>query len=114
MKASADDVQWSKGYMGGCTDATQREDGSPLLASEIAKVEYYLDKEDGNITSPELTVLMSGGCKDTFIDTKQVGTGIYFAYARTFDTDARESIASTPGVVKTITKAKPKPPSGVR
>ena len=110
----AETIQWSKGYTGGCTNATQREDGSPLLATEIAKVEYYLDKNDGDIISPEMTVIMTGGCKDTFINTKQVGTGDYFIYARTFDTDGRVSVASSPGVLVTIQKARPNPPSGLR
>jgi hypothetical protein len=113
LSVFAKDVQWSQGYTGGCTDPGQRVDGTPLLASEIAKVEYYLDKVDGDIAAPEHTVLMAGGCKDTFIDTKQVGTGTYFAYGRAFDTDGLVSDVSV-SVEINITKSRPKSPSGVR
>jgi hypothetical protein len=111
---SAEDIQWSKGYIGTCINPTQRVDGTPLDVSEILRVEYYLDKTDGNITNPELIVLMQGGCQDAFVDTKQVGTGDYFAYARTFTTDSLDSVASAPGVQNQIQKARPKSPSGLR
>lgn len=110
----ADTVQWSQGYLGNCDNPTEREDGTPLLPAEIGRVEYYLDRTDGNITNPELTVIMTGGCSETFINTKAVGTGDYFAYGRVFDTDGIDSVASSPGVPKTIQKSRPKPATNFR
>ena len=113
LDAKAKDVQWSQGYTGGCLDPSQRVDGTPLPPAEIAKVEYYLDQTDGDITTPELTIIMNGGCRDTFIDTKVLSTGTYYAYGRAFDTDGLVSDVSVSTDI-VITKAKPKPPSGIR
>ena len=105
-------VQWSKGYTASCSDAVEREDGTPLAPEEIARVEYYLDDVDGNVTNPSYTAIMSGGCQPVFIDTKRLTTGSYYAFAITVDTDGRESVASLSKQV-VIQKAKPKPPTGL-
>jgi hypothetical protein len=112
--AHADDVQWSKGYTANCDNAVERENGEPLALSEIDRVEYYLDKTDGNITNPVLTILMNGGCKPMFVDTRQLSVGDYFAYGRTWDTDGLDSVVSTPGVPKHIQKSRPKSGSNYR
>jgi hypothetical protein len=109
----AEVVQWSKGYTGDCTNPTRREDESILTLAEIARVEYYLDKVNGNLATPELTVLMSGGCRAMFIDTKLVGVGNYYKYAMTVDTEGRKSVASI-GTPVTIQKSNPKSPTDIR
>lgn len=112
---NAADVQWSKGYDANCTDATERSDGTPLLAPEIASVEYYIYKEGAfPAGNPEIPpIVMVGGCKLTFIDTKLLTTGNKEAYAVTIDTEARRSVYSSPAFVFTVTKSNPKPPSGM-
>ena len=112
MVATAQDIQWSKGYTAGCDNAVEREDGSALLPEEIAFVMYYLDPTDGNPDAMH-TITMGGGCTDTFVDTKVFPTGDYFRYAKTVDTSAQESVLSV-GVPLTIQKARPNPPGGMR
>ena len=66
----ADVIQWSKGYTAKCDNATEREDGTPLPPEEIDMVIYYISEVYGDIDNAIYTVIMDGGCKDTFIDTK--------------------------------------------
>ena len=108
----AEVIQWSQGYTAGCDNATERVDGTILTLGEIARVEYYIDPVDGNPT-PLHTVIMSGGCADTFVDTKQFPVGDYFRYAVTVDTDGLVSDMSV-GAMMTIQKSRPKSPGGIR
>jgi hypothetical protein len=111
LPVQAEVVQWSKGYTAGCIDATQREDGTALAPAEIQKVVYQIVSG----TSVIYEVLMAGGCKDTYIDTKQfIPPGEYLLHGYTVDTAGLESALSSPGVALTVQKARPKPPSGLR
>jgi len=111
--ANADDVQWAKGYTADCDNATEREDGSALDASEIASVRYIIIPEGGTV--PVYTAIMAGGCTPTYIDTKKfVPVGRYFLHGITVDTDGRESAVSSPGAPLTVQKSRPNPPGGVR
>jgi hypothetical protein len=104
-------VQWSQGYTANCENPIEREDGTALAPEEIQKVVYQIVSG----TSVIYEVLMSGGCKAAFIDTKQyIPVGEYLLHCYTVDTDERESALSDPGVVLTVQKARPKPPSGMR
>ena len=109
---NAETVQWSKGFTAGCDNATERTDGTPLDVSEIDRVEYYIDPTDQN-PSPAYTIPMAGGCQDLFVDTRQFPVGDYFRYAKTIDTDDRESDLS-PGTAFTIQKPRPNPPGNLR
>ena len=115
LPATAQVVKRSDGYTASCTNATEREDGTPLLASEIQSVWYYLDMTYGDVTNPTKSILMSGGCKDTFIDTKQMPVGDYHRYAVTVDTDGESSVISDllPELL-TIQNAKPRAPANIR
>jgi hypothetical protein len=110
----AEDIQWAQGFTADCDNPTEREDGTPLSIEEIARVEYYLDPVDGNLDTPAYTAIMAGGCQPTFIDTKQLSVGDYWAYARTYDTDLLDSVASTPGIPKHIQKSRPKAAKNLR
>jgi hypothetical protein len=112
MPVQAEIIQWSKGYIAGCDNPTERVDGTPLALEEIARVEYYIDPVDGN-PAPLHTVIMTGGCTDTFIDTKIFPVGDYYRYAATFDIDGLISDMSG-GEVMTLQKARPKSPGGIR
>jgi hypothetical protein len=108
---NAQTVQWSKGYTAGCIDATQREDGTALAQAEIQKVVYQIVSG----TSVIYEAIMTGGCKDTYIDTKQfIPPGEYLLHGFTVDTAGLQSALSSPGVALTVQKARPKPPSGLR
>jgi len=115
LPATAEVIKRSDGYTANCDNATQREDGTPLAASEIKNVWYYLDKTWGNLTTPDLSVLMSGGCKSTLIDTKPLAVGTYHKYAVTIDTDDQSSEVS-PQLADplVIQNAKPKAPGNIR
>ena len=113
LPVHAKDVQWSQGYTGGCVNPSEREDGSLLPLSEISLVRYLIIPEGS--TTPKHAVIMSGGCVNTFIDTKRnVPVGSYLIHAITVDTDGRESVLSLPGVSLNVIKSNPKPPSGLR
>ena len=115
LPATAQVVKRSDGYTAGCTNATEREDGTPLPASEIQSVWYYLDMTYGETANATRSILMSGGCKDTFIDTKQMPVGDYHRYAITVDTDGESSVVSDQLIdVLTIQNAKPKAPGNIR
>jgi len=108
--ACADDIQWSKGFTINCTDATQREDGTALLTSEIGSIKYYA-YPSGETTNNEHVFEFIGGCKAVQIDTKQLTTGVKDFYATTVDTDGRESTdLSATKVTHTIMKSRPKAP----
>ena len=110
---AAKEVQWSQGYTANCTNATQRVDGTILNATEIAFVKYQIIPVSS--TSATYEVIMSGGCRTTFIDTKQfVPVGSYLMHGITVDTDGLESVLSSPGVELIVQKARPKSPSGVQ
>ena len=112
---AADVYQWSQGFTGNCTDPTEREDGTTLLASEIANIYYYIDSTDGNVATPAFTSIMAGGCSPVAVDTKQFNTNTtYYRYGVTEDTDGRLSVVSTPGNPFTVVKSRPKPPSNVQ
>ena len=115
LPATAQVVKRNEGYTAGCTDATRREDETPLLASEIQSVWYYLDKTYGDVSTPTKSILMSGGCKDTHVDTKQMPVGDYHRYAITVDTEGNRSVVSDqlPEVL-TIQNARPKAPGNIR
>ena len=113
LDAKAKDVQWSQGYTGGCVNASEREDGSILPLSEISLVRYLIIPKGSTI--PKHTVMMNGGCANTFIDTKRnVPVGSYLIHGITVDTDGNESVLSLPGVLLNVIKSNPKPPSGLR
>jgi hypothetical protein len=115
LPATAQVVKRSEGYPANCTDATEREDGTPLLASEIANVWYYLDKTYGDVDTATKSILMSGGCKDTYVDTKQMPVGDYHRYAITVDTDGEPSrVSDQLPEVLTIQNAKPKAPGNIK
>ena len=115
LPATAQVVKRSDGYTASCTNATEREDGTPLLASEIQSVWYYLDMTYGETANATRSILMSGGCKDTFIDTKQMPVGDYHRYAITVDIDGESSVVSDQLIdVLTIQNAKPKAPGNIR
>ena len=115
LPATAEVVKRSDGFTANCDNATRRTDDTPLAASEIKSVWYYIDTTYGDLTSPDLSVLMSGGCSATFIDTKLLPVGTYHKYAVTIDTDDRSSIASAqladPLVIQ---NANPKAPGNIR
>ena len=120
FSAQSDIVQWSKGYTANCDNPVERVDGTPLAASEIARVEYLLSPVDGmtgkelsELTGVAYTAVMSGGCTSTYIDTKRMLVGDYFAYTVAFDTDARQSVLSVNHAI-TVQKARPKSASGLR
>lgn len=102
-----------KQYTAGCVDAIARTDGTPLLASEIAKVEYMIDDVDGNLVNPLFTVIMMGGCQDTIIDLQQFPAGDYFRYAITVDTDGLVSAVSQSNPF-TMKNAPPNAPGQLR
>ena len=113
MDANAIEVQWAQGWTADCDNATQRTDGSALSTAEIEYVEYRVTPSTGG--NATYTVLMTGGCKPTYIDTKQfIPVGTYLLTGVTVDTDGRVSVPSDPGIELTVMKAKPKPPSGLR
>jgi len=115
LPATAQVVKRNDGYTAGCTNATEREDGTPLPASEIQSVWYLINKTYGDITNPTKSVLMSGGCKDTYVDTKQMPVGDYHRYAITVDTDGVQSVVSPQMTdVLTIQNAKPKAPGNIK
>ena len=108
----AETIQWSQGFTAGCDNPTERIDGTPLLPEEIDRVEYYIDYIDGN-PDPLYTIMMTGGCADIFVDTKQIPIGDYYRYAITVDTDGLVSDMSV-GAMMTIQKSRPKSPGGIR
>lgn len=109
---NATEVQWAQGFSANCTNATERTDGSILNATEISVVKYRIRDLNGLLV---YEAIMAGGCRTTFIDTKQfVPVGNYLAHGITVDTDGLESIESTPGTSLVIMKSRPKPPSGVQ
>lgn len=115
MDAQAADVQWSKGYDANCINPTERADGTPLPASEIASIKYHIYRA-GTVANgnPEYEAPpMVGGCKATFINTKLMTIGDKEAYAITVDTDGRESVYSSPAFVFSVVKSNPKPPSSL-
>ena len=114
----AADVTYQKGkdksFVGGCVDATEREDGSVLPPEEIATVKYYVDDVDGNLSDPLHMVMMTGGCKDSMIDLTLFPVDIvFYSYAQTIDTEQRESVSS---VSKSfiIQKANPSAPGQIK
>jgi hypothetical protein len=117
LAASAETIviKRSEGYTANCTNATEREDGTPLPASEIASVWYALDPVHGaGGGDPAYSALMSGGCKPTFIDTKQLPKGVYYRFAVTTDTEGLVSVISVMNPVTiTLQNAKPKSPKNV-
>jgi len=108
IDARADDVQWSKGFDINCTNATTREDGSSLAASEIAAIKYY-GFAAGDQATPDHVYTFDGECQSVHIDTKEMPTGIKDFYATTVDTDGQESSSlSASKVTHKIMKARPK------
>lgn len=103
-------------YVAGCVNATTREDNTPLPLNEIARVEYYIDDVDGNVTNPLVTVLMQAGCKDTVVNLQTLPAGIVlYKYASTVDTAGLKSTnPSTPGVDFIITNANPNAPGQIK
>ena len=93
-------------FTAGCTDPTERTDGTALSASEIASVEYYIDDVDGNgltyeqiqANVPTFTRVMANGCastRDFSVDLQQfpvMKTQYRFAVAK--DTDNQYSVGS--------------------
>ena len=115
LPATAQVVKRSDGYTASCTNAIEREDGTPLPSNEIQSVWYYLDMTYGEVANPTKSILMSGGCRDTFIDTKQMQVGDYHRYAVTVDTDGVSSVVSPQLTdVLTIQNARPKAPGNIR
>jgi hypothetical protein len=108
-------IKRSEGYTANCTNPVERVDGTALLASEIASVWYYLDPVHGaNGGTPQHSVLMSGGCKPSFIDTKQIPKGVYYRFAVAVDTDGLISDVSTMNAITiTLQNARPKSASNV-
>ena len=116
--AFAADVTYQKGkdqsFVGGCVDATEREDGTTLLPEEIQLVRYYIDNTAGNMDTPLYTAIMSGGCKDTMIDLGQFPTDItFYSYAQTVDTEDRVSVSSY-SVSFIIVKGNPNAPGQIK
>ena len=114
----AADVTYQKGkdasFVGGCVDATEREDGTTLLPSEVQLVRYYIDNTAGNMDTPLYTAIMSGGCKDTMIDLGQFPTDItFYSYAQTVDTEDRVSVSSY-SVSFIIVKGNPNAPGQIK
>lgn len=103
-------------YVANCTNATTREDGTPLTLAEIASVEYYIDDVDGNVTNPLVTVTMTGGCKATTVNLQTLPAGIVlYKFAKTVDTAGLKSTnPSTPGVDFIITNANPNAPGQIK
>ena len=116
--AWAKDVQWSQGYTGDCTNATEREDGVPLDLSEIYMVRYLIVPQGGDINDATYEIQMMGGCKPVFVDTKRyVPPGTYEVYGLTVDTsqpNRLESVPSDPPVILTVGKSSPKAPSNIQ
>jgi len=109
------DVQWSKGFDINCTNATERENGTALAASEIGSITYYVFKAGVITSSPEHTYMFIGECSLSHIDTKLLSTGRKEIYAKTTDTDGRISTnMSSPAYLVNIIKSNPKPPTGLR
>ena len=116
LPATAEVVKRSDGYTATCDNPTQRTDGTTLPLSEIKQIQYFIDPVYGNSTSPDLTVLMSGGCKPTFVDTKQLTAGTYYRYAITEDTEGQLSVVSVQSTSDPLIlqNAKPKAPGNIK
>jgi len=111
--AQAETVQWSQGYTADCDNPTARSDGSTLSLAEISHVLYQVIPAAGG--APIYEVIMQGGCKPTFVDTKSfLPVGDYLLHGITVDTDGQASVQSSPGIPMTVQKARPNPPSGAR
>jgi hypothetical protein len=114
MDSYADDVQWAKGFDINCTNATTREDGTPLEESEIRSIKYYVFKS-GETTNPEYSYEIMGACQVVHLDTKELSTGVKDFYATIIDTDGNESnTMSVDKLTHNIMKAKPGHPSWIR
>lgn len=88
-----------------CTYPTDREDGTPLLVSEIAKVNFYVDDGvSGYIDAGENTT----ACYQTY-DLTKIPVGDYNYAVTATDTDGRMSLYSP--VVVHLTVKKTLPPS---
>lgn len=110
-------VQRSQGYVGNCDNPTARTDGTPLTASEIAYVDYYLypvGETDPAKYGSKQTIM--GGCRATQIVTKDLVSGVaYRAFGTATDMDDRTSAMSA-GSLDTfkIQNANPNAPGNLR
>ena len=117
--AVAEDDVYKRGkdktFIAGCTDPTTRTDGTVLEVGEIAEVNYYIDKTDGNLNTPEFTLVMINGCLDSTVDLQQFQVNTtYYKYGTATTTDALTSIASTPGRSFVVQSANPNAPGQIR
>ena len=116
LPATAEVVKRSDGFTANCDNPTTREDGTLLPVSEIKQVQYFVDPVYGNVANPDLTVLMTGGCNPTFIDTKQLAVGTYYRYAITEDTSGLLSVVSVQSISDPLVlqNANPNAPGNVK
>jgi len=76
-----------------CDNPTTRTDGSPI--GTISKVEIYVDPQEGNVTNPLHTIIMTGGCMPSTLDLQAFPANIvYWQYGKTFTSDGLESVVS--------------------
>jgi len=130
--AKAETYQWSKGYTANCDDTIARVGYDPndpdtfdlLLdptnnpGDAIDHVMYYVTQDSGpDITNPDITVKMIGGCIATHINTKVLSPGItYYKHAVTHLVPGLSSVSavSEPGKPFDVVKPNPKSASNVR
>ena len=70
-----------------CTNPTHREDGTPLLLSEIAEIQWNIWKD-----AEQYTVSMIGGCTPIDFDLSVLTVGKWNKEALTIDTGGRTSV----------------------
>jgi hypothetical protein len=91
-----------------CTVPATREDGSPLLLSEIAYLDFYLTQD---LSAPDGEPVVSDfavSCTATF-DLSTLAYGQWYLYWKTVDTGMQVSQRST--TVPFVWKVKDAPPS---
>lgn len=94
-----------------CEYPIEREDGTPLTINEIAKVNFFVEKNGIGGYSPagENTT----ACQQIY-DMIQVPDGVYVYRATVVDTEGRESLFSSEFVTATVKRvANPNAPIGV-
>ncbi len=106
-------IEGQKNFTVTCEYPVEREDNTPLDVSEIAKVNFFVEKNGagGYLPAGENTT----ACRQVY-DISEIPDGVYIYAATVTDTDGRESIYSSADNVVNLTikrLASPKPPAGV-
>ena len=93
-----------------CDYPIEREDGTALAINEIAKVNFFVEKNGvgGYLPAGENTI----ACRQVY-DLSQVLDGVYVYVATVTDTDGRESLYSTNVTAMVKRLSNPNAPGGV-